>query len=541
MTQIARHRWLVPSVVAACCVATLIIKLHLNRWRVEPGHGDVSAYFNVARSLVEGRGFSLDYISGFWGRPEGLPTPSNLWWMPLVSIIAAIGMWLGQPDYASAQIATTCFSSLLPWIVYLLGRDIFESRRTGLIGALLSTTFFLFLGQPSAPISASPYVVLVPLTLWLCLHVAERPRLLLAAGAALALTQLTRTDGLLLLGSILTGLLLQPRRTDAPRNLMRCFGLLALGYVLVICPWWLRNLSEFGTLQPSVSARALFMHSYSDWTALPESVNLQNWLQDGWQPILAGKAKVGLANLEALLTGMTSGAFQQTLAWNSLAVTGLMVLSWIGLPGSFRRRFLPIWCFALLAWLFYSVAFSVVGRGSFRSAMYGLYPFQLICAGRGLEYIAGWLAARAPTNWRERVCTTVLVGSVALFMLGHYQFASKSLYLKGQAISQRAQFYRALESQLLQPLGLQDAVFMTTDVHEFHALLRRPCVQLPSEDAATILSTARRLGVTHLLLLGEFMNQNKHLLRIAERDDVSNLHGPRLLGRELVRILALDQ
>jgi len=542
MTRDERRRWIIPAIVAGCCLATLIVKFIVNQPRSAPGHGDVSFYYTVAKNLAEGRGFSIDYIWTFWADPQGIPTPSNVWWMPLVSIIAAVGMWLGEPDYASAQAATICFSSLLPIMVYLLGRDLFGSRRTGLIGALLSTTFHLFLGQPSAPISASPYVVLVPLVFWLTLRAAERPRLLFAVGAAVALAQLTRSDGLLLMGAVVTAQLLLSKQPMSRQALLRGAALLLAGYVLVMSPWWLRNLSDFGTLQPAASARALFLSNYDQWHALPESVTADQWLAKGWQPVLEKKAEVGLANLKTFATGMTTGAFYPRLAWDSLAVTALMVLSWVGLATTFRRRFAPVWCHVALEFIFYSALFTIVGRGSFRSAMYGLYPFLVLCAARGIELAVDTVALRLQSPLRERTASALLTCVVTAFVIGQYSFAAEDIAIKGESISELNRFYLALESTAIEPYGLQDAVFMTRDVHEFHAILGRRCVQIPRAGIDVIAALAARYGVTHLLLLGRpLLERHPGLKDIDDQPGFTRVLGPsNLLGR-VVRIYSIDK
>lgn len=537
MSASSTRRWPVVLAVAACCVATLLVKLHVNRFREYPGHGDVSFYYTVAKNLVEGRGFQIDYLWGFWGEPTGLPTPSNLWWMPLTSLVAAAGMWLGQGDYASAQLGTSVCSSLAPWIVYLLGRDLF-SRRTGLLGALLATTLHLFLGQPSAPISASPYVVLVPLGLWLALHVAARPAWLFWAGVVVALAQLTRTDGLLLVAPLAVGLLWGRAPRPPTTVLLRGAALALLGYGLTMAPWWARNLSVFGVLQPAVSGRALFMTGYDQWHALPASVTPQTWLADGWGPVLALKAQVAWANLLTFFSGLTVGAPQEGLAWKAPALAATLVLSWVGLLGTLQRRFLPLWTHVVGVWAFYSLAFTVVGHGSFRSAMYGFYGFLLLCAVRGVERGAAWLARRLGTPRSEPWLVGVLI---ALLLIGQYRFAAESLGRKAEAIARLAAYHRALEEQVFAPLGMDDAVVMTRDVHEFHALLGRRCVQIPAEDADTILAVARRYGVTHILLGGgELLRRRPGLADLLRRPEVRTVFGPARLGPRTVRLLALE-
>ncbi len=85
--------------------------------------------------------------------------------------------------------------------MYLLGRELFGGRLVPLLGAALASSFHLFMDQPCAPLSHGPYVVLAPLAFWLMLRAARTGRGWIWAGAAIAATQLARSDGLLLFGA----------------------------------------------------------------------------------------------------------------------------------------------------------------------------------------------------------------------------------------------------------------------------------------------------------------------------------------------------
>ena len=167
-------RWFVPVWVALCCVATMIAKFVINEPRVAVNHGDISFYYVVAKNLAEGRGFVIDYIWNFWNHPEGIPTPSNVWWMPLPSALCALGMKLFGVSYTVAQGTMIVASSVMPLVMYLLGRELFRNVAVGLLGATVAVTFHLFMDQPSAPLSHGPFVVLCSLSLWLIVRSLRR-------------------------------------------------------------------------------------------------------------------------------------------------------------------------------------------------------------------------------------------------------------------------------------------------------------------------------------------------------------------------------
>lgn len=549
-----RRRVFYAVAVVACCVLTFAAKSVVNEPRREVNHGDISFYVTVARNLVEGRGFVIDYIWNFWAEPEGIPQPSNVWWMPLASIVAAIGMALGDGGYVAGQTATIALSSVLPAVVFLLGRDLFGCPRVGLAGALLSTTFHLFLDKPSAPLSHCPYVVFACLTLWLVVRAVDRPRLWTLVGASIALTQLSRSDGILLFATAAVAALVggqRPwvratgegtRRTLA--GLAKAAGLAALGYAVVMSPWWARNLADFGTLQPGDALRSLFMTEYLQWYALPGSVTPQTLLADGWGPVIDHRIAVGGNNWTSLHSGMVNGAHFRPLAAQDHWLVATLWLSWAGLVSCFKRRFAFLAFHAAMLWVFYSLLFTAVGNESFRSGMYSLYPFLVVCAGRGAQNVAHLVTRPLPVPVRERVALGLWALVIAALAWGQFDHARESMRRKAAHIAQEHAWYERLADEVLEPKGLLDETLMARRVHRFHAITGARLVQIPYEDEPTIRDVARRYGVTHLVLIGD--DESGDLAArpaLAEIDELPGyrwVYGPLRLGPYLLRIYEFD-
>jgi hypothetical protein len=485
--------------VAACCVATFLAKWVINEPRTSVNHGDISFYFTVARNLAEGRGFLIDYIWNFWDRPEGFPTPSNVWWMPLPSVLCALGMLIGGVSYLSAQLAMIALTSVLPLLVYLLGRELFADARVGLLGALLSVTFHLFMDQPCAPLSHGPYLVLATLSLLLIVRSVRRPRALFWAGLAIGATQLARSDGILLFAPLLLTHLAHRSRPG-----WKLAALVPLGYALAMSPWWAHNLAVHGALMPGGSFRAVFLREYEQWYSLPESVTAATWLADGWGPVLELKRVVSGHNLVTAATGLVAGAADRKGAFDHLALTALLGLSWVGLLTMFRRVCVPFWTQLAAEWTFYSLVFTAVGLESFRSGMFSIYPMLELAAAAGLLLLLrlpALLLSAGPA--RERLVSGAALLCAGALVWGQFAFAREAMLRKVQGVDALNAFYDVFRRRVLEPHGLQDAVFMARDVHELHALAGLRCVQIPYEPERVIREVARRYGVTHLLLMGE--------------------------------------
>jgi len=484
--------------VLGCCLATLVCKWLVNQPRTGLGHGDVSFYYTVAKNLATGRGFIIDYIWNFWDRPQGIPTPSNTWWMPLPSALCAVGMWFGGIGYAAAQGTMIVVTSVLPLLLWLLGCELFRDWRVGLLGALLGTTFHLFMDQPCAPLSHGPYMVTAALALWLIARSVRDPRCLPWAGAAIALTQLSRSDGILLVAPLIATHLAHRSWPGWRRA-----GLTLLAYAAVMSPWWVHNLAVYGSFGPSGAFRAAWLRDYEQWYALPDSVTPESWLKNGAGPVLELKRIVSANNAETALKGLVSGAAERELAWTRPALVAVLCLAWLGALTTLRRAFVPLWTQFAAEWIFYSLVFTAVGMESFRTGMYSIYPLLLLCAAAGLLLLARLPAALVPSRWpRERIRLALALAVTGWLVTGQYAYAHEALERKAGALKKLNEFYAVIRKRVIERYDLQDAVLMARDVHELHALTGVRCVQIPCEPEPVIRSVAERYGVTHLLLMG---------------------------------------
>ncbi|HTE05870.1 MAG TPA: glycosyltransferase family 39 protein, partial [Planctomycetota bacterium] len=482
-------------------------------------HGDIAFYCTVAKNLAAGRGFVIDYIWNFWDRPAGIPTPSNVWWMPLPSALCALGMAVGGSSYAAAQLTMIAVSSVLPLLAWLLGRELFADGRVALLGAALCAGFHLFLDKPCAPLSHGPYLVLATLSLWLIVRSARTGRGCGLAGAAIAATQLARSDGILLLvplvvahlargslggGSLARGNLAGGIRVPQGRLPWRRLLLVPLGYAAVMAPWWAHNLAVHGALMPGGSFRAVFMREYEQWYSLPESVTAATWLADGWGPVLALKASVAWTNLGAAATGLVSGATDRVGAFEHPALTTLLALSWVGLLVMFRRGFAAFWALLAAEWTFYSLVFTAVGIESFRTALFSVYPVLLLAAAAGLLLLADRACALLPPRRTREPLASALAALVAgAILCGQVAYAAQALDRRAEGVRELTAFHEVLSKVVAQRCGdPASVVLMARDVHELHALTGLRCVQIPYEPERVVREVARRYGVTHLLLLG---------------------------------------
>ncbi|MFN3374283.1 MAG: ArnT family glycosyltransferase, partial [Chloroflexus sp.] len=106
------------------------------------GHADYSDNAIVARNLVRGRGWVVDYISQFYYRYESLTRPQETWPLLQPVWIAPFFVLFGPTAWA-AKIPNFIFDIILLGLIYAVGSWLWD-RRVGVTAAILVLTNYLF-------------------------------------------------------------------------------------------------------------------------------------------------------------------------------------------------------------------------------------------------------------------------------------------------------------------------------------------------------------------------------------------------------------
>ncbi len=285
-------------------LVALISAVIITRLIQAPGYADAYYHVNAADQLASGRGLTDAYVWTYIGAPEHLPMPSHLYWMPLTSVIAGISMALfnAPGNYAVAQLPFVLMFAGTAIVGFWLGWRLGGSRRQAWIAGLLTllNPFYLkFWGEID---TVAPYALVGSLCLLVIgLGVKNRitpaslplstqwrggrgVRLLLwlAVGALAALGHLTRADGMLLgIVAVMMIVFVGAHRGAPLRRILLSLAALILGYVLVMLPYFARNLREIGTPLPLGGTQAIWFDQYDDIFNYPPNSTPQTLLSGG--------------------------------------------------------------------------------------------------------------------------------------------------------------------------------------------------------------------------------------------------------------------
>ncbi|MEZ0395670.1 MAG: hypothetical protein ABWK53_04460 [Anaerolineales bacterium] len=463
-------------------ILALLTALAVAALQPVPGYMDAAYYYAGGLALARRLGFQEPFLWNYLDHPQSLPHPSHSYWYPLASLAAAGGMTLlGRTDFAAARLLFVLAAALSPPLTALLAWRLSSRRGVALTAGWLAVFSGYYLPFIATTDNYSFYLLFG--TLYFLL-LAGRWRFLTPFGLGLlaGLLNLARSDGLLWLPLTLSAVLFFP-----PRPACRCLGaagmalLLALtGYLLVMGPWFWRNLQVFGAPLPPGGRYVLWMTEYGQiFSFRPERFTFQAWLAAGWESALA-------ARLEA---------FAQNLG-TAFAAQGLIFLAPLIAAGAWQRRREKIVRLAACGWLLLLLAESLLFpfasvRGGFFHAGAAFQPLWFVLAPLGLDE----LVARS----RLRRLGGALQASLALMAVLFSLFLVQ-VRVVASGWNEGEYVYRQAEAFLVGAGALPGEVVMTRNPPAYYVMTGRPAIVIPNEGVPEALAAARRFEARYLVL-----------------------------------------
>ena len=383
----------------------------------DPGYPDSFYYVDVARALAAGHGLNVDFVWIFaevgsrLPDPAVLPVPSNAHWLPLASFIQAPFIVLMGPTAIASALPMVLIGSLAAPLTWLIARDAGASRTVqlgaGVLGAIPAAGA-VFMAQPE---NFALFQPLVAATLWLAARGLRGDRRAYAlAGLLVGLASIARNDAFLLGAAV--GLVFVFDRVRAWRKGTRpalsvsaAVACLVL-FLIVVGPWWYRQMSIFGSISPTASSgSALWLTAYRQWNSITADTSLAAFMAQGPGAILASR-----------VFGFVAAAANFAVIIGSVMLVPFMI--W----GAWLRRhsddFLPWFLYVVIMFAGATLIFPLhVPGGAFIHSAVGMAPHAYILA---LEGVAAMVLAisRWRSAWEPRkavpLFTWALVGFVAI-------------------------------------------------------------------------------------------------------------------------------
>jgi hypothetical protein len=455
-----------------------------------PGYLDSDYYFVGGLQLVEGKGFSEPFLWNYLDDPVGLPHPSHTYWYPLSSILAAISMYLtGQHTYTAARVIFILIAACIPPLTAALAYDIAGRRALALTSGLLAVFSVYYL--PFLPVTDNygPFMLLGG-SIFLLAKKENRwafPLMGLLAG----LMNLARSDGLLWLG--LVGLLALWRSVDTDKplneklNSFLLSGLLVVfGYLLIMAPWYARNMMTFGSPMPPGSSRILWLTNYNDTFAFPaDRVNMDSWLDAGWG-----------AALRVRLWALRMNLLNAFAAQGGILLFPFILIGYWNLRRDIRARI------AATGWIILLVVMTIIfplagARGSFFHAGAAFQPFWWALAPLGLNRLVDAL-------YRRNILTASHAGRVFQGLLVLVSILLSAVIIQVRILQPgwqpEEELYVEVENFLTEQGAGPDEIAIVRNPAGYYIVSRRPTIVMPPGGPDTILALAARYGATYFVL-----------------------------------------
>lgn len=232
-----KTKQLLAFILVAAVLIRLPVAVYMGDQVTElPGIQDQVSYDALARSLLEGRGYSF---TENWYPFTKANTPTSHWSFLYPLYLAGIYAITGYHPLIARLIQAAVGGALLCLLVYKIGRRV-VNEETGLVGAGLAAVYGYFIYYNAALMTETFFMVLILLTLYLAIELKENPVPIqwVGLGFSLGLAALLRQTVLLFVPFLLVWLFMELRGRGP---LWWHFALPVVIIFLVITPWTIRN------------------------------------------------------------------------------------------------------------------------------------------------------------------------------------------------------------------------------------------------------------------------------------------------------------
>ncbi|HMK07820.1 MAG TPA: hypothetical protein VK449_02195 [Anaerolineales bacterium] len=454
-------------------------------WIAAPGYMDAEYYYATATQLATGKGLVEPFIWNFLAAPHSLPAPSHIYWQPLASVMAAAPMALFGTNFRIAQVISVLLAALVSPLAARLALLLGAERRAAWLAGVLAILPGFFLPYLVTTDTFAVFAVIGGLLWWQIGVAVVRPAgwRWMVLGALVALGSLARADGLLLWFPVVYAVAASGR----PR--WRHFALAVGGFVVLMLPWWLRNLAVTGAWMSPGSIRTLWLLNYDELFSFPASqLTFARWWHAGLTALLQARLAAAWVNLQSLV-----------------AVSGLVLLLPLAAVSAWRHRAAASVragaLYSAVLYLFMSVVFPFAGsRGGFFHSSAALIPLVSALAGEGTLLAAEWMASRlkwAPERTRAMLTSIAVVLAAALSL---WTLAGKAgAFGPGGSFGRNLATYRAAERVLASQDGSASVVAVGDPPGYFLAGGHRAVV-IPNGTEQVLRQVSETYGVDWIVL-----------------------------------------
>ena len=469
-----------------------------------PGYMDADYSFAGGLRLVSGEGFTELWLWNYLDDPQGLPHPSHLYWMPLSSILSALSMLLfQQTNYGAARILFWIISGFLPLLTAKITYEIDEDIHKAWLGGFLAVFSSFYLAYLPVTDTFGPSMLLGGMWFLAIIRLRKQPikqeawKLWNLIGFLLGLIaggfHLLRVEGFIwLLFSFLAILTIYSKNRNINKKwLVGQTGLLFLGYLSIMLPWFAHNFQIHQSIFGSGGNHALWITSYDELFHYPASdINSQAWVRSGMNGIIQARIWSLGQNLQTLF-----------------AIQGGIFLFPLIILGNYRKRGNLEIQFLILIWSIFFFVMTIIfpfqgARGGFFHAGAALQPMIWATVPVGLAVFIEWgIRTRdwaLKKAWRLFSFMIIVLSAIITLVIGFKRVVGNDP--SNPAWNHSYHRYQHVE-QILEGIDpSKEQIVMVNNPPGYYIASSRPAIVIPSDNEETVMAVAKRYEAKFLLL-----------------------------------------
>ena len=495
----------------------VIVALLMTAFVDNPGYMDAEYYFYGGQRIASGYGFSEMILWNYLDDPDGIPHPSHGYWMPLTSMLTALGMIVfGNTSFNAGRTSFLLIAGLIPVVTGALAYSFTYRKSSAFLGGSLAALSGFYVPFMVTTDSFGIYALIGGLImLILGLHSkggGQRNRhfvsfKFLILGMMTGLMFLTRTDGFIwfmVLVAFIIGNQMKKNgqnlgtRHKYQTNIWMRFPwigaellFLVVGFIVIIAPWIYRNLSVYNAPFSPGGWRILWLTTYDEIFTFPATnLSFTHWIASGLSKILQARIWALGQNLQT-----------------TLAVQGMIFILPLILIGMWEsRQDTRVWIGGSI-WVFVFILMTFIlpfvgARGGFFHAGAALSPFFLAMVPIGLERFIQW--GERIRKWKPEKAR---LGFSILLILSALFFTTAVVYIRVIGIASdeiawesEQKFYHRADQYLITH-GIQpEEIILVINPPGYIVATGRSAIAIPEGDENTLVDVAQQHHATYIIL-----------------------------------------
>ena len=468
---------------------SLSISIFIAVFQPFPGYMDADYYFSGGVQLAQGKGFSEPYLWNYFDPSNTIPHPSHGYWMPLASMVAALGMVMtGSQSWLAGRIFFFIVTITIPPLTALLAYSFTKREDLSFLSGIIAifSGYYAIYMQLTETFSIN---MLLGVIFFLIAH-RKNNITYFFMGILSGLFHLARADGLLwLVVSFIIISLNYSRSYHKLFDWIKAYSINLLGYLLVIGPWFIRNYQAFGSLFGPMASDMMWLTHYNQIFSFPPVINFSSWWNQGVNQIIA--TMISAIKLNLLST---------------LAVQGNIIFIPLILIGAWRLKKDPRIVYSLIAWIgifsLMSIVYPFAGmRGGFFHAGSALQPIFWSMIPVGLVTAVEYLGTRR--KWDISSAKKVFtVSIVALSIIFTSVITVNKLYDSKNHVliwGMEEINYRSINSDI-KNTNSENIVVMVNNPPGFFLATGNYAIPIPDGDINNLTAAASEFNANYLIL-----------------------------------------